>query len=193
MTGLYISLAPDGKIKRYLSTEKGEVPLSDTDICEELISLTDLDSCYLYGITKIAICLHLNHLSDQGGFPFLYDFVDQYLSEQESTQPMYTLLTRTQIEDSIYNRKSKRIAADKIIDCLRNQGEAYIAVCEVFDALCENTPFSQLPYHSQLQNFKATVFLTWEDSLITYYVFRSHEQYYLFLLQQFISAGYRIA
>ena len=29
--------------------------------------------------------------------------------------------------------------------------------------------------------------------MTTYYVFRSHEQYYLFLLQQFIAAGYRIA
>ena len=29
--------------------------------------------------------------------------------------------------------------------------------------------------------------------MTTYYIFRSHEQYYLFLLQQFIAAGYRIA
>ena len=191
--GLYITLLPDGKIKRYLSTEKGEVPLSDTGICDELISLTELDSCHRYGITKTAICVQFNHLSEQGGFPFLFVFADQYLSEQESTQPMYSLLTRTQLEDSIYNRKNKRIAADKIIDCLRSQGEAYLIVREVFDALCANTPISQLPHHSQLQNFKATVFLTLDDTLTTYYVFRSHEQYYLFLLQQFIAAGYRIA
>lgn len=193
MTGLYVSLAPDGKIKRHLSTEKGEIPLSDTNICDELISLTDLDFWSVFAFTKEAMCEQFYHRSNQGGFPFLCNLADQYLSKRESVHPMYALLTRTHIADSIHNRKNKRIAADKIIECLRNQSESGFIVRQVFDALCENTPISRLPYCSQLQNFKATVFLTLEDTLTTYYVFRSHEQYYLFLLQQFISAGYRIA
>lgn len=54
MTGLYVSITPDGKIKRHLSTEHGEVPLEDTTIFGELISLTDktfLDICiYIKGV-----------------------------------------------------------------------------------------------------------------------------------------------
>jgi len=193
MTGLYVSLAPDGKIKRHLSTEKGEIPLSDTNICDELISLTDLDFWPDFAFTKEAMCEQFYFRSNQGGFPFFCNLVDQYLSKRESVHPMYALLTRTHMADSIHNRKNKRIAADKIIECLRNQIESDFIVRQVFDALCENTPSSRLPYCSQLRNFKATVFLTLEDTLTTYYIFRSHEQYYLFLLQQFIAAGYRIA
>ena len=39
--GLYISLSPDGTIKRRLSTRSGEVPLSDTTIADELIQKSE--------------------------------------------------------------------------------------------------------------------------------------------------------
>ena len=43
MIGLYVSFTPEGKIKRHLSTEMGEVPLEDTTVSSELIALIDRD------------------------------------------------------------------------------------------------------------------------------------------------------
>ena len=52
MTGLYVSITPDGKIKRHLSTEHGEVPLKDTTVSDELISLTDCPLWEIYSFTQ---------------------------------------------------------------------------------------------------------------------------------------------
>ena len=38
--GLYISLTPDGTIKRHLIASGREIPLSDTTIAEELIQVS---------------------------------------------------------------------------------------------------------------------------------------------------------
>ena len=50
--GLYIKLLPDGKIKRRLITILGEVPLEDTTVSEELVTLTNQNQIPMYQKTK---------------------------------------------------------------------------------------------------------------------------------------------
>lgn len=50
--GLYISLSPDGKVKRHLSTRSREVPLPDTTIADELIQLSEQNHVHLYQAIK---------------------------------------------------------------------------------------------------------------------------------------------
>lgn len=50
--GLYVSLLPDGTIKKHLITDCEEVPLEDTTIAEELIRLSEQDHIDLYKAIK---------------------------------------------------------------------------------------------------------------------------------------------
>ena len=39
--GLYVTINPDGKIKKHLSTKDGEVPFPDVSITDELIEFAE--------------------------------------------------------------------------------------------------------------------------------------------------------
>lgn len=113
MIGLYVSMTPDGTIKRHLSTGHGEVPLRDTTVSDELISLTD---CSLWEICAFIkgtlLCVPMANPSEKD-VTFFGEAVEAYLTEIEPVNPMYTTLTRTQIADTTHNRKNKRIVIDE--------------------------------------------------------------------------------
>lgn len=46
--GLYITLSPEGKTKRYLHADYTKIPLEDTTITEELIGLTEQNHFHFY-------------------------------------------------------------------------------------------------------------------------------------------------
>ena len=116
MTGLYVSITPDGKIKRHLSTEHGEVPLEDTTIFGELISLSEksyLKSVeFAEGLLNQGICFH-----DQKAYKAFWKKGDSFLTEQAVSDPIDSFFTRALITDSIHTYKypyDKQLAEHKI-------------------------------------------------------------------------------
>ena len=55
--GLYVTINPDGTIKKYLSTKDGEVPFPDRSIAEEVIALSDRDYIFLVIHRKNLLCM----------------------------------------------------------------------------------------------------------------------------------------
>ena len=46
--GLYVTISPDGKIKKYLSTRDGEVLFPDVSISDELIEFAEQNYLFLF-------------------------------------------------------------------------------------------------------------------------------------------------
>ena len=142
MTGLYVSISPDGRIKKYLSTESGEVPLKDTTISDELIALTQ--TSYLKTARFSAELSDCKHSSYQ----VFWNTIDRFLTDQESSAPVYALLTRTAIADHISNYRNPRnkpLAMSAICACLVLPVSAQAFTVSLLDALCTGNPITQEP------------------------------------------------
>lgn len=193
MTGLYVSITPDGKIKRHLSTEHGEVPLKDTTVSDELISLTDCPLWEIYSFIKGALLFVPLVKPSEKELAYFGEAVEAYLTEKETTSPMYAALTRTQIADHTRNRKTKQAVLEEIIKSLRNPISAHALTIRVLDQLCSNISAFQLPNGPVVQTLYTTAVFTLDNTLSICYVFRSYEQYFHFLLLHFIASKPKIA
>lgn len=188
MTGLYVSISPDGKIKKHLSTESGEVPLKDTTISDELIALTQ--TSYLKIARFSAELLDCKHSS----YRDFWNTIDRFLTDQESSAPVYALLTRTSIADHVTNYRNPRnksLAMSAIRACLVCPVPAQVLTVNLFDAICAGNSITQEPVYRLLHHMKipAVFSLDTEPQLL----FRAFDRYYIFLLQQFVAAQYRVA
>lgn len=188
MTGLYISISPDGKIEKHLSTESGEVPLKDTTISEELISLTEMS--FLKTARFTAGLMECTPSSYQD----FWNAVERFLNDQESYAPVYALLTRTAIADNVsdYQKpQNKPLAMRAICTCLVLPVSAQVFTVSLFDVLCAGDPITQDPAYRLLHRMEIpTIFsLDTKPQLL----FRAFERYYIFLLQQFVASKARLA
>ena len=188
MTGLYVSISPDGKIKKHLSTENGEVQLKDTTISDELIVLTEMS--FLKTSRFIKELMQCSPTS----YRAYWNSIDCFLSDQEASNPVYALLTRTAITDHVSNYRNPRnkpLAMRAIRACLILPVSAQVFTVNLLDALCTDDPIAQDPAYRLLHRMNIpTVFsLDTEPKLL----FRAFERYYIFLLQQFIASKVRVA
>lgn len=188
MTGLYASISPDGKIKKHLSTENGEVQLKDTTISNELILLTETSFLKTARFIKeLMQCSPTNYRE-------YWNSIDRFLTEQESFSPVYALLTKTAIADKVsdcQNPQNKPLAMSVIRACLILPVSAQVFTVSLLDALCAGDPIAQDPAYRLLHRVNIhTVFsLDAEPQLF----FRAFERYYIFLLQQLIASQVRVA
>ena len=193
MVGLYVSVTPDGKIKRHLSTADGEVPLEDITLSDELITLADRDFWGLCAYIKEVLLKTFGFGDCAEGADYLKKAVAQYLSEQQATDPVYALLTELLIADSIRNRKNKRVVIDEIVCCLRSPISVQTIVMDVLESLCKNTPIQNLPKYPIIQQLTTSAIHTLGETVIVQYCIHTYEQYHLFLLQQFIASKPNVA
>lgn len=192
MTGLYISLASDGKIKKHLSTPNGEVQLPDTSISEELILLTEesflkITKSYrnLYTVTEKMI----QHEQDYTTFR---KAVEGFLSEQDAIDPVYSTLTRTSIVDYVSNYTSpcdKVYAAHEILIILMSPVNMQRITESILESLCNSLPIEELIAYRLLKQTQVTTVFTFSDTLYMEYIFRGYDQYYRFLLQYFVASN----
>ena len=188
MTGLYVSISPDSKIKQHLSTENGEMPLKDTTISEELIALTEMSFLKTARFTAELMKCSPSSYRD------FWNAIDCFLTDQEASAPVYALLTRTAIADHISNYRNPRnkpLAMSAICACLVLPVSAQAFTVSLLDALCTGNPITQEPVYRLLHHMKipAVFSLGTEPQLL----FRAFDRYYIFLLQQFVAAQYRVA
>jgi hypothetical protein len=193
MAGLYVSVTPDGKIKRHLSTADGELPLEDIILFDELIALADRDFWRLCAYIKEVLLKTFGFGDCVEGADYLKKAVAQYLSEQQATDPVYALLTELLIADSIRNRKNKRVVIDEIICCLRSPISVQTLIIDVLKSLCENTPIQNLQDYPGIHQLTTTAIHTLGETLTVQYCIHTYEQYYHFLLQQFIASKPNVA
>lgn len=195
--GLYITLSPDGTIKRHLSTKSGEVPFDDTTIVDELIQLSEKNHVHLYQAIK-EIWAYAGSI---GARPFAeIDFIailDSYLHRLQVENPIrFTLLT-TEWADQPRQKSlapvTLRDGAYTIANSLSQSMAADLIVYRVLDALSNGQPINLEEEHSMLHQSTATVTFTFGDTLTAEYLFRSEEQYYIFLLQHFLLSPPKVA
>lgn len=188
MVGLYVSVTPDGIIKRHLSTFVREVPLEDVTVSAELITLADRKFWQLCAFIKDVLLVTFDSGNYEKGADYLKKADAHYLSEVQATDPVYALLTELLIADSTRNRKSKYNVIYEIVDCLRSPISVQLLTMDVLESLCANTPIQDLPNYPVIQKLTIPTVHTLGDTVTVQHVFRSYEQYYSFLLQQFIAS-----
>ena len=106
--GVYVTIAPDGTLKRDLAAVRGKIPLEDTTVEDEIITFSELD----FGpyaevvdlvITSAAFIPHQGRLedADMNVFQFIQDTTIDLVTTMEQDAPMFGTLTRAMIEDCI--------------------------------------------------------------------------------------------
>ena len=192
--GLYISLSPDGKVKRHLSTRSGEMPLPDTTIADELIQLSEQNHVHLYQAIK-ELWAYAGVIGEK---PFAeIDFIcalNDYLKHLHETEPIRYSLLLTQIEDQNHSHTHRLSdAAMGIADHLSQSMAADLTVFRVLDALSNGQPIQPEDEYFTLSTSTAVVTFTFGGKLTAEYQFRSEEQYYIFLLQNFLLSNPRVS
>lgn len=188
--GLYISLLPGEKIKRHLSSDFGEMPLPDTTIAEELITLTEYDDTSITNeIGKIHTLSHQVEEDITSQLPFRQRY-GNFLMRLREKSPMWYTLLMTQFCDEVsktpFSDWNEKQIAYFMVDGLYQPRGAEISVNIALSSLCEHDPedFCDLNVKEDIiHQSTATVFFTLNETLDSQYLFRSAEQYY-FLIQE---------
>lgn len=191
--GLYVTLTPDGKLKRRLCALTEETPLCDTTIAEELIQLTERQYPSLYDFSGSLISLSRDLLREPDLFQKYLDDMERYLRHCESVDPVYVFLSRTQLWRDFDNPRNKQDAVSRIRFHLHTPVSAQAQTIRVLNSLCNKEPIDDSLRNKVLRHSGCEVIFTLGEQIDAQYVFRSFEQYYKFLLQNVILAKPNIA
>lgn len=192
--GLYISLSPDGKVKRHLSTRSGEMPLPDTTIADELIQLSEQNHVPLYQAIK-ELWAHWGMVGEKlfAEIDFICALNDYLNSLSVENLIRHTLLL-TQLEDQKHSNVYRITdAAMQIADHLSQSMAADLTVFRVLDALSNEQSIDPEDEYFTLSTSTAVVTFSLGETLTAEYQFRSEEQYYIFLLQHFLLSNPSVA
>lgn len=185
--GLYIRLLPEGKIKRRLVTILGEVPLADTTIAEELIGLIDTNNVPMYQAIK-----------DIWAYTSFVDRSPRALWEFERAMSKYLhwLRNRNLIRYSLFMTTYEDLeekpdyrtpeGAIKIANLLTDSTAPDYVVERTLYALSKQTAIDLDDEHHFLKESSCVIHYLLEDTMEAEYQFRNEEQYYIFLLQQYL-------
>lgn len=195
--GLYITLSLDGKIKRYLQTTGSKIPLEDTTIAEEIISLSEKNHIHLYQSIKEIWAL-AGHTGDDTDHNLEFAVaMELFLHRLRKENIVRYALLLTQIgdkpDDRPFAKWDMQESAMLIANNFSQAMAADITVGRVLSALSDNLPIDLDEEHEALCQSSAYVTFTFGESLTAEYQFRSEEQYFIFLLQHFILSKPNIA
>ena len=197
--GLYIALSPGGKIKRHLIVGGNEMPLSDTTIAEELIQLTERSFEYLSAVIMTLYESLENVHNDPEGFSNYRKYINTVLREMEAANIVSGTLARTLLidmeDEAIVNNWHGTDHVLETINKLYPMVTMPQTISCILDDLCDRIPVDQNFGIGAISTLAVTQILTFtpENTLHTQYFFRSEENYYLFLLQQYTASGPNIA
>ncbi|MBR4289855.1 MAG: hypothetical protein IKT52_04350 [Oscillospiraceae bacterium] len=195
--GLYITLGPDGTIKRYLRDGDSKIPLDDTTIAEEIINLSEQNHIHLYqAIKEIWALAGRTGDAAENNTEFAIAMETFLHRLRKENIIRYTLLM-TQIADHPNDRPFAHWNAQEsgmfIANNFSQAMAADITVGRVLFALSDGLPLDLDDEHDMLRRSSAYVTFSFDDSLTAEYQFRSEEQYFIFLLQHFILSKPNVA
>lgn len=196
--GLYVTLTPEGKIKKHLSTKMGEMPLPDTTVAEELIQFSE-KTISLNLETDLQGLWNMVQQIDEN--PMIYkDFQEvfcAYYQVMGQHDPVHALLTRTKIEDEVSSPSQDTTQMKESLllslSCMTAANTAQILTKHVLSCLCRGKHIHAKSKHIFLYQSYVTTVFTLEDTLETQYLFRSEDTYYYFLLQHFLVSKPNVA
>lgn len=197
--GLYVTVTPEGIIKRHLSTKKGEVPLDNISIADELIQFSEKDIPF-HTVSDEPQWLW-DKMQEIDCDPTMYQELKSslrvYLSLLTSQNPMRALLTRTAIQD-----ETLPIPADatqekgnvlQSLFYMETVNMAHVHVNYILSNLCLSKKIPTKTISEILGKTYVTIAFTLEKELQAQYLFRSEADYYIFLLQRFFASKPNIA
>lgn len=197
--GLYVTLSPNGKIKRHLNARGKEIPLSDTTIAEELLQLTERNFAYLSAVI-MTLYESLDDVHNKpDGFSNYQKYLEKVLCEMESINILSGTLARTMLidmeDETILNNWHGTSHVLEAVNKLYAMLWAQDAASYVLDDLCERIPVDLESGMEEVRHLAVThVFsFTSENILTSHYFFRSEADYYFFLMQQYIVSNPNIA
>lgn len=194
--GLYITLSPEGKIKRYLREGGSKIPLDDTTIAGEIINLSEQNHIHLYQAIKELWAL-AGHTGDFGNSLEFAVAMESFLHRLRKENIIRYTLLMTQIADHPNDRPFARWDAQESALFIANNFSqamaADITVGRVLSALSDGLPIDLDEEHEMLRRSSAYVTFTFGDPLTAEYQFRSEEQYFIFLLQHFVISKPNVA
>lgn len=195
--GLYITLFPDGKIKRHLQDGSSKIPLDDTTIAGEIINLAEQNHIHLYQAIKEVWALTGEADGDVGSELEFAVAMESFLHRLRKENIIRYILLMTQIADQPNDRPFARWDTQKsAMFIARNFSQAMaadITVDRVLSALSNGLPIDLEEEHGMLRQSSAYVTFTFGASLTAEYRFRLEEQYFVFLLQHFILSKPNVA
>lgn len=189
--GLYLSLLPDGQIKRDLTGPAGKASLEDTTIQEELILFSELSfTPYAQVVDMIRTSVAYMDAGDSGeGDRNVYRFILEAVTDLANTlmeeSPIHGLLLWTTIEDQV-NKGNPIQTCHELLAVLTELMQFQFVVNEVLHDLGEKEPLAPEKYEG-LWESSVTESLTLVENLTARYHFRSAVDYYHFLLLHFVA------
>ena len=198
--GLYVTLLPDGKIKRYLRTDGHNIPLEDATIVEELIYLSEQDHIQLYQMIK-DLRAYADRIDEIEGMDWVIamELVLRHMCENHILRHtlFYTHIGERTAQDPLADYRRRRMdrkqSAMEVVSYFTDTMAADITIDRALTALSSGTPLDLEEEHRMIRHSLAKVTFTLGDTLTPEYHFRSEEQYYIFLLQHFINSKSRIS
>lgn len=195
--GLYLSVLPDGHIKRDLTGPAGKVSVEDTTIQDELILFSELSfTPYAQVVDMIRTSMAYLCVDDSGeADPNVYKFILETVTDLANTlmeeRPIHGLLLWTAMEDHLASDPIKRCR--EILVALTETMQFQFVVNEVLHDLSEREPLAPEKYEGLWEFPVAEVLTLAKNSLTTRYHFRSAVDYYHFLLLHFVAGNSNVA
>ncbi len=199
--GLYVVVNEDGSIKRNLISEKGDTELPTTTIKDEIIEFSELNFRY-YSLVIDAFKELANSIQQEDEeappteknkviferFAKLYDELAQsYIDENNYLAAVLyrtAAIDRLPLNDGSY--AYMKIFTETIIDILQSLVDLNLFINDVFYNIYTKNTIDEEGKHYFLSQVIFRQELTFENGLTSRYVFRSLNEYYLFLLMQFL-------
>lgn len=185
--GLYIRLLPDGTIKRRLVTILGEVPLEDTTIARELISLIDTNNVPMYQAIKEIWSYTGSWIEKPIGLWEFERVLGNYLHWLRSRNLIRYTLFMTTYED-LEEKPDYRTpeGSMKLASLLTDSMGPDYVVDRTLYTISKKETIELDGEHHFLRESSCVAHYLLEDTMEEEYQFRNEEQYYIFLLQQYI-------
>ena len=197
--GVYVTVQPEGKLKRDLAARGGRIPLEDSTVEQAIIDFSELDfGPYATVVDYIATTANYliydygahDHV-DSNVVNFMMDTVDDLLETFEGEDPLHGTLTRTAVGDSIPEddgtaRRAVQTAA-AIVASLQEIFLFQRLTNQVLSDLHNDAPLDFTERYQVLRRTEFTQTFLMDGGLTTRYWFRSPADYYRFLLLNFIT------
>ena len=203
--GLYVSLEPDGKIKRDLANSAGKVSLPETTIQEDLITFSELNyKPYAEVVDLLRTTADFIMAQDEGHygeidmsvFQFFVDTAKDLITTLVSESPLHGTLLQTEIEDAIPEDDGSGIyplcASQDMLTILTAIMQFQFVVNDMLYDLSEGLTLDNEEYEG-LWEFPVREILTRDSNVRRKYHFRSATDYYHFLFLHFISTKPNVA
>ena len=208
--GLYVSVSPDGKIKRNLTTKDGEAKLKATTVADEIILLSELIFRPYAQVVDVLREMFSDayveenseeHFGedgvDEGLFSVALQKVYDLLTALDKTNKLHGTLTRLMLEDAVppddgsawWMIQAGQTITEKLSAIMDLQ---FLANQALYDIRCGN-PLDFENKYAFFAEAEFTQIYSLDKKLTAQYRFRSIIEYYRFLMMRFLETSPNVA